>query len=428
MSISTEEFLENLQASHLVKASCIDQVLSTPQAQASRHSAEALCSCFIQSKFLTSWQGYALLKGVRQGFFLGKYKLLDRIGSGGMSVVYLGQHLTLDRVDAIKVLDGRRARQGSTVQRFLRECRATASLDHSNVVQVHDYDHAPPHHYLVMEYVDGPSLQDLVDEIGALPISAAAHFIMQAAAGLAAAHRARLIHRDIKPANLLVSSQGVLKVTDLGLARSELYDGVRLTMDENGMLGTADYISPEQALDSHHVTSATDIYSLGASCYFLLTGHPPFAGGTVSSKLVRHQLSEPESPRRKRRDVPPEVEQLCMRMLVKDPAQRPTALEVETELNRWLHAQSGIDLLIAGMLQPRALRGMKAMTASLRSLPPDHGSGVLIVGDEDSISSADGSTLDLLDPGPQARAIFQETTDEGESLEPHLDNIIIPDE
>lgn len=403
MPISPKEFLENLRKSRLIESDRIRQLLSSPGAEASLHSAEALCGYLIQCEQLTSWQGRMLLKGVRNGFFVGKHKLLGRIGCGGMSVVYLAQHVALERLVAIKVLDGRRAQHSGGLERFLRESKATASLDHPNVVRVHDFDSLETHHYLVMEYVDGPSLHELVDEIGPLPVRAAVHYLMQAASGLAAAHDNRLVHRDVKPANLLVSSQGVVKVTDLGLARNEQSEAARLTIDDGGMLGTVDYISPEQALDSHHVTSAADIYSLGASFYFLLTGSPPFPGGTVSSKLIRHQMSPPHSIVQFRQDVPARIESLCFQMMAKEASERPTALQVQAELAAWLATQSGIDLLVAGMLQPASLRSLSDMTPGVAEGLQKSGSPSV-----DGMSQAEGSTLDLLDPATKARRMIQE--------------------
>ena len=169
-------------------------------------------------------------------------------------------------------------------------------MDHRNIVRAYDVDNDGDIHYLVMEYVDGRDLQQMVKEDGPLDYAAAADYIRQAAEGLAHAHQAGLIHRDVKPANLLVDQKNVVKVLDLGLARFTDEDRASLTVayDEN-VLGTADYLAPEQAIDSHGVDARADIYSLGCSFYFLLTGHPPFPDGTLPQRLMAHQKQPPPS-------------------------------------------------------------------------------------------------------------------------------------
>ena len=178
-------------------------------------------------------------------------------------------------------------------------------------------------HYLVMEYVEGRDLQHIVKEDGPLDYAAAAEYIRQAAEGLAHAHQAGLIHRDVKPANLLVDQKNVVKVLDLGLARFTDEDKASLTVayDEN-VLGTADYLAPEQALDSHGVDARADIYGLGCSLYFLLTGHPPFPGGTLPQRLMMHQKQPPPSIYLDRPDAPPDLVDICLKMMAKKPDQR----------------------------------------------------------------------------------------------------------
>ncbi|MGW8256353.1 MAG: serine/threonine-protein kinase, partial [Thermoguttaceae bacterium] len=234
---------------------------------------------------LTDWQNENILEGRHKGFFLGKYKLLRLLGTGGMSSVYLAEHVLMQRRSAIKVLPKNRVEDSSYLARFHREAQAAAALDHRNIVRAYDVDNDGPVHYLVMEYVEGYDLQRLVKEKGPFDYITAADFIRQAAEGLYYAHLAGLIHRDVKPANLLVDQRNVVKVLDLGLARFNVEEQASLTVayDEN-VLGTADYLAPEQAVDSHGVDARADIYSLGCTLYFLLTGHAPFPEGTLPQR------------------------------------------------------------------------------------------------------------------------------------------------
>lgn len=239
---------------------------------------------------------------------------------------------------AIKVLPKSRINDSSYLQRFHREARAAASLDHRNIVRAYDVDNEGDNHFLVMEYVEGKDLQRMVAERGPLEYAVAADYIRQAAVGLAHAHQAGLIHRDIKPANLLVDQNNVVKVLDLGLARFTGEDKASLTVayDEN-VLGTADYLAPEQALDSHGVDARADIYSLGCTLYYVLTGHPPFPEGTLPQRLLAHQKQAPSSIFDDRPDAPSDLVDICLKMMAKKPSARfQSAAEVAEALGNWL--------------------------------------------------------------------------------------------
>ena len=199
-----------------------------------------------------------------------------------MSTVYLGEHVLMQRRVAIKVLPTEPRFRHVLPGPLHREARAAASLDHPNIVRAYDVDNDGDNHYLVMEFVDGRDLQQTVKRSGRMDYVTAADYIRQAAEGLGHAHSNGLIHRDVKPANLLVDQKNVVKVLDLGLARFTDDDRASLTVqyDEN-VLGTADYLAPEQAINSHDVDARADIYSLGCAFYFLLSGHPPFPDGTL---------------------------------------------------------------------------------------------------------------------------------------------------
>jgi serine/threonine protein kinase len=211
-------------------------------------------------------------------------------------------------------------------------------LDHPNLVKAYDVDQENGVHYLVMDYVDGYSLQQIVSRFGPLSIELSAHSIRQAAQGLQAAHAAGLVHRDIKPANILLDCNGVIRVLDLGLALffSDREDPLTLKFDNKPVLGTADYVAPEQALDSHEVDSRADIYSLGATFHFLLAGQPLFPKGQIAQKLIWHQTLQPEPLRHLRPEVPAELAAIVERMIAKSPDRRyQTSAEVIEALQPW---------------------------------------------------------------------------------------------
>jgi serine/threonine protein kinase len=298
---------------------------------------EPLADRLVEAGLLSRWQADKILEGRHKGFFLGKYKLLGHLGTGGMSSVYLAEHVLMARRVAIKVLPKHRIADTSYLPRFRREAQAAAALDHPHIVRAYDLDCEGNVHYIVMEYVDGRNLQQVVDQDGPLDYVLAADFARQAALGLAHAHAAGLIHRDVKPANLLLAPGNVVKLLDLGLARfADDQDSLTLAFDEN-VLGTADYLAPEQAVDSHNVDARADIYGLGCSLYFFLTGHPPFVGGTLPQRLIMHQTDEPPSIYTDRPDAPSELIAICRKMLAKRPEDRyQSATEAADALAQWL--------------------------------------------------------------------------------------------
>jgi tRNA A-37 threonylcarbamoyl transferase component Bud32 len=335
-----ENFLELVRRSELVEKDQLDRAIAEfPQpADGSPPDAEAMAQFLIERDLLTSWQCEKLLAGKSKGFFLKNYKLLRHLGSGGMSSVYLAEHRYLQRRAAIKVLPQNRIEDSSYLARFYREGKAAAKLDHANVVRIYELDNEDKTHYQVMEYVEGRDLQVMVKQDGPLDYETAANYIAQAAEGLAHAHEVGLIHRDIKPANLLVDLKGVVKVLDLGLARMSDEKQASLTqMHDENVLGTADYLPPEQALSSHNVDARADIYSLGCTLYFLLTGHPPFPEGTLPQRLMAHQTQEPASILIDRPDAPRALVEICQKMMAKKADNRyQSANEVRDALRQWI--------------------------------------------------------------------------------------------
>ena len=292
---------------------------------------------FEKQGLITSWHSDKLLNGKYKGFFLGKYKLLGHIGTGGMSSVYLAEHVGLQDRRAIKVLPKARVKDASYLARFQLEAKAIASLNHPNIVTAYDIDNDGDVHYIVMEYVDGLDLQMLVKRDGAVDPSTAADLIAQGARGLAHAHKRGVIHRDVKPANLLIDQDGVVRLLDMGLALVSGDDNESLTVANNeNVLGTADYLAPEQALNSHTVDHRADIYGLGCTLYFLLTGRPPFNDGTLAQRIAKHQSEMPQPIRQLRPEVPGELEGICVKMIQKDAAYRyQTASDVAEVLEKY---------------------------------------------------------------------------------------------
>ena len=298
----------------------------------------------IDRQLLTRWQADKLLQGRNKGFLLGKYRLLSHLGTGGMSAVYLAEHRLMRRRVAIKVLPKASARGASHLERFHKEAQAVAALDHRNIVRAYDVDQEGDIHFLVMEYVSGRSLQEIVASEGPLAPIPAAEYIRQAAEGLNQAHKSNLVHRDIKPANLLLDDRGTIKVLDLGLVRffDEREDSSITRRHDEKVLGTADYLSPEQALDSHSVDIRSDVYSLGCTFYFLLAGQPPFSEGTLAARLLAHQTRKPTALAEIAPRVPEGLSDIVRRMMAKRPEDRfQSAREVSQVLVDWLRENGG---------------------------------------------------------------------------------------
>jgi serine/threonine protein kinase len=333
---TNDQFLDVLRKSRLVDEARLDAFLGhvgAARPETPRLFAERL----VRQGFLTPFQASQLLTGKWRGFVIGgKYRLLELLGRGGMGTVYLCEHLRMRRLVAIKILPADRIQNPSSLERFDREARASAALDHPNIVRAHDVDQDEELHFLVMEYVDGSSLYEIVKRHGPMDVTRACHYVRQAAEGLQHAHEAGWVHRDVKPGNLLLDRSGTIKILDLGLARF-FSDGelnpLTQKYERNAVLGTADYVAPEQTVNS------SDVYSLGCTFYFLLTGRPPFEGGSAAEKLVAHQTRQPEPVRKFRPEVPKELEAVILKMMARKPSLRYQQLaEVVAALARWTGA------------------------------------------------------------------------------------------
>lgn len=339
-SISINEFLDLLKRSALLEDQVYNDALQDIKQNASNSltSANLLAGEFIKRNLLTPWHVRQLLKRKYKGFYLRQYKILGHLGSGGMSSVYLGEHTVMKRLVAIKVLPKRRLNP-TYLDRFAREAQAIASLDSQHVVRAYDVDRYEDVHYIVMEYFEGQNLRQLVEKEGPLDFEDAANYIRQAALGLSDAHKSGVIHRDVKPENIVVDERGFVKILDLGLALLDenAFNLQGTLFDEDKILGTADYLAPEQALDSHNVDARVDVYGLGATLYFCLVGAPPFPFGSISERLLAHQRKEPTSIFIERPDAPADLVDICSKMMAKKPENRiQSANEVADLMQRWL--------------------------------------------------------------------------------------------
>lgn len=340
-TISRETFLNRLRESSLLAG---EQLALAYDLAGETERGKPLAKLLVERGILTRFQAEMLLAGRTDGFVLGQYRILDEIGRGGMGRVFKAEHQTMHRVVALKVLANNLTRSERNRQLFQREVRAAARLVHPNIVTAYDANQIGDRHYLVMEFVDGPNLQELVYERGPLPAGQACDFIRQAALGLQCASDMGMVHRDIKPANLLLhrsGNLGVVKILDFGLARlhepkPELIaqsgqDSIPAA--EQAVMGTPDYLSPEQAKNLHDVDIRSDLYSLGCTLYYLLTAQVPFAGGTSLEKLVRHASESAQLVHILRPDVPLEVSAIVARLMAKEPVQRfQTPLELAKAL------------------------------------------------------------------------------------------------
>lgn len=415
--LNVESFVAIVQKSGLIASDRLEQIVNEFQRTADGNDDSCrLAAQLVSSDLLTKWQAEKLLQGKHRGFFLGKYKLLALLGKGGMSSVYLAEHLTMRRRCAMKVLPAKRVSDSSYLERFHREAQAIALLDHPNIVRAYDMDHqadgSQQIHFLVMELVEGRSILDLVGENGMESFLDAAEYVRQAAAGLQHAHEQGMVHRDIKPGNLLVDHSGLVKILDLGLARfftaDEGKDALTLRHDER-VLGTADYLSPEQAIDSHAVDARADIYSLGCTFYFMLTGHPPFPDGTLAQRLLAHQIKTPPPVESIRKDVPPLLAAAVRRMMARRPENRfPTAESVESALFHWIDQTADADWR---RVHSRVYEPRKNDSETLKTAPPTTGLMQYPGRNRslDSWSEHFGSSIQSFDSAPEPAIDSQET-------------------
>jgi serine/threonine-protein kinase len=363
------EFLTALRDNQLLEPEQVEE--TARDLVAGCDDATILAPLLVKRGWITEYQADRLLHGRPQDLTLGAYRLLELLGEGGMGQVFKARHLRLNRLVALKIIRPERLLQNpEAIRRFEREARSAAQLKHQNIVVIYDADKINDVHFIAMEFVEGTDLARLVKDAGPLPVAQACHFIQQAAQGLQHAHEQGMVHRDIKPSNLLVTapragkeslgrkslitnqsekdsglqplpeaaaSSGIanpswmlpsaqVKILDMGLARLTEKTGddpvLSSLTHEGSVVGTPDYIAPEQARNSHLADIRSDLYSLGATFYFLLTGQPPFPEGSAVEKLLMHQLDDPQPVDELRPDVPPGVVVVIRKLMAKSPDHR----------------------------------------------------------------------------------------------------------
>lgn len=317
------EFFSLLEKSQLLDAELIEKL--RPQMATHRETEpKRLATTLLKNQLITEYHARQLIAGKYKGFYLARYKLLELLGQGGMGRVYLAEQISMERLVAVKLINGQKNKkqQEQAMARFRREAKAVAALRHPNIIQAFDYadEHGIP--YIVMEYVEGIDTARIVHKFGPIPYQIAAEYGRQSAEGLEHAHRAGLVHRDIKPGNLLVDSSGQIKILDLGLVSAfDQKQDDSLTVDQD-QLGTVDYIAPEQALDSKNVDARADLYSLGATLYSIMTGRVLFPDKSTAQKLLLHQTTAPEPLQNLVPEIPAGLAAIITKMLEKDPKQR----------------------------------------------------------------------------------------------------------
>lgn len=339
MPVATvEQFFELLQKSNLLAAG----QLAAVQFEARRSwlnpsgktggdavTPEFVARKLVERELLTKWQADMLLLG-RQAFFLGKYKLLEQVGSGGMGAVFKAQHVTMGRIVAVKIMSPNLVKNPTAVARFHQEMQTVAKLDHPHIIAAYDADCVRDAHFLVMEYVAGQDLGRVLRQNSVLPIGWSCEVIRQAALGLQHAHECGMVHRDIKPNNLLISKdEGSalphVKILDMGLSRfvSEVGDDSAAGLTQTGVvIGTPDYIAPEQAANTRAADIRSDIFSLGCTLFRMVTGRLPFAGINVMEKLMARAMHDAPHAATLRPEIPPLLDDVIAKMLARDPNQR----------------------------------------------------------------------------------------------------------
>ncbi len=294
-----------------------------------------------------------------QRTFGGRYAVIERIGSGGMAEVYRARDELLGREVAVKVLSDRFARDRAFVERFRREAQLAANLNHPNIVSLYDFGTEGDTSFIVMELIEGRSLSDIIRAEGPLLPERAAEIAADVAKALNRAHEAGLVHRDIKPSNIMITTTGQTKVTDFGIARALASDGEQ-TMTQTGMvIGTASYLSPEQAQGSP-LDQRSDIYSLGCVLFEMLTGRAPFTGDSPLAIAYKHVREEPPRPSSVNGDVPSSLDAIALKAMAKDPDTRySTARELESDIGRYLSGQK----VVASSTMVVPATGTQVMTA-----------------------------------------------------------------
>ena len=335
MAIALEQFVQQLEESGILAGDTIKDFIPP---KAAPKDTQELARELVRQKKLTKFQAEEAYKGNASSLVLGNYVLMEKIGAGGMGQVFRAEHRRMKRIVAIKLLPPSMTKDKDSIARFEREVEAAAKISHPNIVAAYDADCANGVHFLVMELVEGSDLSALVKRQGPFSVAMALKCIIQAAKGLEAAHRKGIVHRDIKPANLLLDNEGTVKILDMGLARLSDVSGstAQAELTSTGtIMGTVDYMAPEQALDTRTADARADIYALGCSLHFLLTGKTPYQGDTLMKKLLAHRDQPIPALSARRPEVTEHIEAVFTKMVAKRSEERyQTATQLLLDLER----------------------------------------------------------------------------------------------
>src|SRR5579875_2329846 len=334
---TVEGFLKVVLSSGLLDRRQLQEALSDVPKE-KRNDPHALADHLVRKGKLSRFQASKLLRGSGKGLLLGHYQVLAPIGRGGMSTVYLARDERSGELVALKMLTPSRWRKEERLlARFQREMELSRRVAHPHLAWTYESGFCLGVYYIAMEYIPGKNLSKIVAESGPLKVPRAARLMAEVASGLEHAHNQGLIHRDLKPSNIMITPNDHAKVLDLGLALMEGEEAEQNVIGGQGyIVGTMDYIAPEQTTDATGVDARADLYSLGCTLYFALSGQPPFPGGSARDKIRRHRQEEPRPLRELAPEVPLGFARLIERMMAKEPAQRPpSAAAVEEELRAW---------------------------------------------------------------------------------------------
>ena len=328
MSDSADPLLTRLAEQGVLSLDDISEVRAGPESDHETLDGEQLAGELVELSKLTPFQADLIRSGEMDELLIGNYVVLDLLGRGGMGHVYKARHRDMDRIVALKVLPRERVNSKSGLRRFQQEVKAAARLVHPNIVTAFDADVSGGEPYLVMEYVEGEDLQALLSHAGPLSFDEALDYVLQTARGLEYAHRVGVVHRDIKPANLLVDEHGVIRILDMGVAQLKEItsagedDAPQQITRDGAVIGTTDFMSPEQASTPREADARSDIYSLGCTLYFLLTDSPLFDDDSAVDRIIAHRQQAPPALRDKRPDLPRDLDTVFARMVAKDPRNR----------------------------------------------------------------------------------------------------------
>ncbi len=424
LALTLEEFMERLGDSGLVPPAELQTLLDTLPPEERPADASALATELVRRQKITAFQVRALHEGNARQLVLGEYTILDRIGAGGMGQVFRARHRKMDRQVAVKLLPKEAVASPELVQRFQREVQAAAKLVHPNIVTAFDASEQDGHHFLVMEFVQGSDLFHQIRKQGPLPVEQAVRCVVQAARGLEYAHSQGVIHRDIKPANLLLDAGGTVKILDMGLARfaSNAPEADAHLTQVGAVMGTPDYLPPEQGLDAATADHRADVYSLGCTLWYLLTGKPMYEGDNIMKKIIAHREAPIPSLRQARPEVSARLDAIFQMMVAKKPEERYESMTAvlgdltqetgplprKPAAKRGKLAAAGV-LLVAGALAAAGVFLSPGSTVPVTV--PEVATVIVEVDQPDAIVEIDGKKIPI--KSPDDKGPFTVEVDEG---------------